>query len=333
MPGELTEVTELATALGMVASELRTALIAPPPQLRHVPPDAWERLVAAHQRGEHRDAFRTAFGNGRAFLAAEDGLRGRLPRAVEWKGPHRPPGDDVVPADLRVDHVYLVSCKYLSKVLLNAGPSRLFDRLLTGDRRAGGNWFAEVAPAEFQDFYEAAAAWVGGGELPPAVVDLDREGQRTLREALRSRDLPGPLRPPWRALCRTTSERSAERWAAALSTERDRLRLLWRLLRIGGATYFVLGTDRTSSLRLRVVSDWDWMQAYRLADLVVTPRSAGQPEVGWEAHVEDRATREVTRVQGHVEVRWSHGRFIGSPEAKVYLDTPHHRVPGYVPLV
>jgi hypothetical protein len=34
-------------------------------------------------------------------------------------------------------------------------------------------------------------------------------------------------------------------------------------------------------------------------------------------------------VEGHVEVRWSHGRFLGSPEAKVYLDTPHVHVPGY----
>jgi hypothetical protein len=34
-------------------------------------------------------------------------------------------------------------------------------------------------------------------------------------------------------------------------------------------------------------------------------------------------------VRGRVEIRWSHGRFSGSPEAKVYLDTPHVEVPGY----
>lgn len=38
-------------------------------------------------------------------------------------------------------------------------------------------------------------------------------------------------------------------------------------------------------------------------------------------------------VAGHVEIRWSHGRFGGHPEAKVYLDTPHAQVPGYHPLV
>jgi len=33
-----------------------------------------------------------------------------------------------------------------------------------------------------------------------------------------------------------------------------------------------------------------------------------------------------------VEVRWSHGRFAQAPEAKVYLDTPHTKVPGYLQI-
>ena len=41
---------------------------------------------------------------------------------------------------------------------------------------------------------------------------------------------------------------------------------------------------------------------------------------------------ELYEVAGHIEVRWSHGRFGGLPEAKGYLDVPHHRVPGYFEL-
>jgi len=70
---------------------------------------------------------------------------------------------------------------------------------------------------------------------------------------------------------------------------------------------------------------------------VQTPSSAGgqsggQPRVGWEAVVRDRTSHEVHSVMGHVEIRWSHGRFGGLPEAKGYLDTPHHLVPGYFAL-
>ena len=59
---------------------------------------------------------------------------------------------------------------------------------------------------------------------------------------------------------------------------------------------------------------------------------AGQAIVGWRAVVRDLAADVDVEVDGHVEIRWSHGRFGGPPEAKVYLDTPHARVPGYFPL-
>ena len=332
MPGQLTEITEIATALGTLEADLPAALACRPDRLRNVDPAVWGRVVDAWGGGGHERAFTTAFANGRAFLDADDGLRGRPPRTVEWKGPHRPPGDDVIPADLRVDHVYAVSCKYLSRILLNAGPVRLFDRLLVGEDRAGGDWFAVTAPAEYAAFYELVRIWVGR-PLPPCATDLTREQRRVMRDALRARQLPPMLRPSWRALVASVSARSAERWRERLRDPRTRLRLLWRLLRIGDAPYFVLGTDGAASLRLRVASSWDWLQAFELRALEVAPRSAGQPEVGWRAVIRDRATGRTVEVDGHVEVRWSHGRFSGAPEAKVYLDTPHERVPGYWPLV
>jgi len=52
--------------------------------------------------------------------------------------------------------------------------------------------------------------------------------------------------------------------------------------------------------------------------------------VRWHAVVRDLAHgRDELTVEGHVEIRWSHGRFSGPPEAKVYLDTPFIDVPGY----
>lgn len=62
-------------------------------------------------------------------------------------------------------------------------------------------------------------------------------------------------------------------------------------------------------------------------------KSGGQPLVTWSAMVRDRELGRIDEVRGHVEVRWSHGRLRGAPEAKIYLDTPHADVPGHVPLV
>lgn len=332
MPGEVTEVTEVATALGMLAPSLDEAFGARPEEVLNLPDTSWQRLRQSWSQGDHQASFETAFANGRAFLHARDGLRSRRPIRVEWKGPHRPPGDDVIPADLRVDHVYLVSCKYLSKVLLNPGPQRLFERLLIGDSRGGTNWFIRAAEPEYQALYQSAVQACGLAGMPASVTGLERPQQKDLKAALKGRLLPAAMQPAWRELCRAVSTETARIWNERLGSIQSRLRLLWRLLRISGAAYFVLGTDATSHLRFRIDSAWDWIQAYELRRFTVARREAGQPEVSWAAVVRRRADATELVVEGHVEIRWSHGRFYGVPEAKVYLDIPHAHVPGYNPL-
>ena len=110
--------------------------------------------------------------------------------------------------------------------------------------------------------------------------------------------------------------------------------MLWRLLRIGSAPYFVLGNDRRSGApaRLRIASPWDWRDQFELVAFTVAPASAGQPRVDWRCEYRVRRTGALGSVAGHVEIRWSHGRFAHPPEAKVYLDTPMSEVPGYHPL-
>jgi hypothetical protein len=128
---DLTTVTELATALGMLGPpSIDAALAARPPVMVNLTSLDWDRLDRLRAEGAHDGAFGAGFDNGAAFLAAADALRGRVPALIEWKGSHKAPGDDAVPADLRVDHVYLISCKYLSRNIHNRSPSRIFDRLL-----------------------------------------------------------------------------------------------------------------------------------------------------------------------------------------------------------
>ncbi len=335
MPGLLTEITEITTALGMLGGDLTRAMDRRPAALQNVPDPVWNRLVESYLAGEHAESFGTAFANGTAFLAAAGGLRGRPPHLIEWRGPHRPPGDDSIPADLRIDHVYLVSCKYLSKVLVNTGPARLFDRLLSGEQRTGESWFSATAPDEYLRFYTAARAVAevaGAADLPKDPKTLSPEQQQRLRGALAERVLPEELQPEWAMLCSRVAEASAHRWCTALATPRKRLYLLWRLLRVSNATYFVLGTDRAAYLRLRVGSTWDWNHGFDLREFTVAPRPAGQPEVSWRALVKTRASGITHDVAGHVEIRWSHGRFVGTPEAKVYLDSPYASIPGYEPI-
>lgn len=329
-----TTVSELATALGMLGHGTVGWSVLQRPSEVLVDDDAWQRLehglhdAALHALGE------AAFDNGAAFARHAEGLAGRHPHRIEWTGGHRPPGDQVIPADLRVDRVWLVSCKYLSKVLHNAAPARVFDHLLKAtDVHDRSDWYGQVAPDEHRQLAASAAAAVGCS-FPDDPCAADPTERRRLRDALREvgRRWPDEAVEPYRALCAEVSRRSAERWRSAASTGAAQEQLLWRLLRLASAPYFVLGTGRHDVLRLRIDTPWDWRQRFALRCFDIEPDEAGQPQVRWAATVHDRETGEERTVAGHVEIRWSHGRFGGPPEAKVYLDTPHADVPGYVPL-
>lgn len=343
MPSLRTEVTEITTGLAMLGlGDLDWALAARPEAIHGVSEAVWDRLAAARAGGDHDDDFGRAWANGLAFLRAPDALRSRVPARIEWKGPDKLPLVSDVPADLRVDRVYLVSCKYLSKVLHNLAPAGLFDGGLAGPGAKAGDWFTAVAPTELQQYYAASRAELeqsgvpGAAELahlPDLVGGLTRTGRDLLKAAFK-RTVPTGVAEPYAAFVRAVAERSADRWASTLGDRTDKERLLWRLLRLGGAPYFVLGASSATAppMRLRIDTAWDWQQRYRLTAFEVWPEPAGQAVVRWQANVTDREAAADVSVRGHVEVRWSHGRFSGNPEAKVYLDTPHAAVPGYHPL-
>ena len=192
MPDDRTTVTELATALGTLGLGDLPATLARRPGQLDIPDATWQQLDALHASGRFDAEFATAFANGRAFLEAEDALRGRRPRLIEWTGGRRPPGDEVAPVDLRIDHVYLVSCKYLSRNIANPSPARLFDGLLaTSGEWEQTDWYEVVAPEELRALYDACRG------APPGLTDLpDDPGALATEERQRlRRALAGPVLP------------------------------------------------------------------------------------------------------------------------------------------
>ena len=116
-----TEITEIVTGLGMLPlGSIEEALQGRPAAMVGVFDNHYDRLSEALRNPANRGLLENAWANGQAFTQAREGLRGRTPLRVEWKGPHQLPGYEQIPVDLRVDYVYLLSCKYGSKLLHNA---------------------------------------------------------------------------------------------------------------------------------------------------------------------------------------------------------------------
>jgi hypothetical protein len=335
MPTPRTEVTEIITGMATMGfPDVARALEVRPRNFLNVDDTHYDALSEAFASGRFASEFDTAWQNGVAFTRAADGLRGRPPWSVEWKGNQRPPGYEQIPADLRIDHVYLISCKYGSNILHNPSPGNLFvNLLLDREYRSDRGWYEEVAPIAYQEFYAACREEVGGADLPATVSQLDEHALEVLRSRLPPR-LGGTLGGAYTEFSHLVAAATAKRWASNMKTDRRRETMLWRLLRLESAPYFVLGESADQRpLRYRVATPWDFRIRYDFRDLFVAPnRDAQQPVVHWKAIVRNRTTNMDETVEGHVEIRWSHGRFGPSPEAKVYLDTPHHEVPGYFPL-
>ena len=80
-----TEITELATGLGMLGYDSPTEAISQfPKQFADVTERVWDQFTRAVDESPHRVDFAGAYRNGQVFLEANDGLRGRPPQLFEW---------------------------------------------------------------------------------------------------------------------------------------------------------------------------------------------------------------------------------------------------------
>lgn len=332
MPALRTMVTEIVTGLAMLGyQDVDRALQVRPGHITHVDSEVFAALEAARAARSHDREFSIAWDNGSTFARSPLGLRGRPPWTLEWKGHHRPASKaiETIPADLRVDQVYLISCKYGSRILHNSAPSSLFDHHLGPvGRRERVDWFEVVAADAYREVWAPVHAAVG--IAPTTTPAATSSAQRRLVQATLDADPIDTASSAYRRFVADASEQTALRWRAGVRDASSRHHLYWRLLRMQAAPYFVLGARHDGTpMRYRVDTPWDFRADHDVVDLTVTAGTRGQPSVDWRFLVEDRRDRTVRPVDGHVEVRWSHGKLNGPPEAKVHLDTDPIDVPGY----
>jgi hypothetical protein len=364
-----TKLTELGTAVGLVYEPSAgwpdglEQLVIP-----GIADEVWKPVIvpATSAAGANRELLLRALANGRTFRQAV--LKGRLPETVEWSGGTRAVWVSDVPRDLTVDGVWFVQAKYDSTCVLNTAPGILFDDLLVDDEAGNrASWFEEVALRELQAYYEVVRRRSDGyggtttrspgtldesvdpggsavddqpptlGEihrLPDDVRDLEADDRRALKALMRARPAPPDEVAAYAELCRSVSVETVRRWRLRLraSTAPQRTQMLFRMLRIAGGPYWLLGTKGQRPVQLRVTDTRTWRDRYHLKGFTVVDAHAGQPQVNWRAEVVDRSSGERRHIEGYCEIRWSHGKLQGNPECKVQVTTPLTDLPGYEPM-
>jgi hypothetical protein len=331
-----TKLTELGTAVGLVhdpGSRWPDALDGV--DVPGVDRDVWRPVVvpAARAGGPARDLLLRAIGNGRAFR--DRVLGGRRPERVEWTGAARSVWTSDVPRDVTVDGVWFIQAKYDSRCVLNTSPGALVDDLLvdhTVESRV--SWFEEVALPQLRAYYAQARARLPLSDLPDDVLDLGRDHKAALKRAMRDGQPSPAEQAAYDELCRAVSIETTLRWRHRLEAASlpQRTQMLFRMLRIAGGPYWLLGTKGAHPVQLRVTDTRSWRERFALRSFTVLDAHAGQPQVDWRARVLDRVAGEATTVEGYCEIRWSHGKLQGHPECKVQVSTPLADIPGYEPM-
>jgi hypothetical protein len=340
MATDKTKLTELATAVGLVYEPSE-----PWPQsieqatVPGIPAALWHPIILPSTRTAQpgRDLLLRALDNGHRFRTAV--LRGRRPERVDWSGGSRSPWTSDVPRDLTVDGVYFIQAKYDSTCVLNTSPATMVDHLLLDDGAGQRqSWYEKVALDALQEYYRLVRDATSGAAmaaLPDDVRQLDRDHRLALKTAMRSRPAAASGEDAaYRNLCRAVSLETEWRWehrlrAASIS---QRTQMLFRMLRIAGGPYWLLGTKGAVAVRLAVTDTRSWRDRFTLQSFEVAAGRGGQPQVDWRATVADARTGRVRGVEGYCEIRWSHGKLQGNPECKVQVATPLPDLPGYEPL-
>ncbi len=341
MATDKTKLTELGTAVGLLYEPDR-----PWPRsiealrLPGIAEDVWKPVVlpATATASPARDLLLRALDNGRTFRLRV--LRGRMPESVTWSAAAKNVWTSDIPRDLTVDGVYFIQAKYDSTCVLNTAPATLVDELLADDGTSGRlSWFDEVAPRELQAYYATVREALDLADLPRNVRDLGATHRAALKIAMRSRasaEVGDREHRAYLELCAAVSVETARRWRRRLraASPAQQTQMLFRMLRIAGGPYWLLGTKGHHPVRLAVHDTRTWRERFALRRFDVVAARAGQPRVDWRAEITDHTTVGSGRrvVEGYCEIRWSHGKLQGHPECKVQVTTPMGDIPGYEPM-
>ena len=97
--------------------------------------------------------------------------------------------------------------------------------------------------------------------------------------------------------------------------------------RINGVAYYLLGSEKNKPFAVELPSSSKWIKKYEFLNIEAIPKKAGQPEVVLNFSFRDKETNLISKIPLKIEIRWSHGKFCGNPEAKVHKQWSYTGLP------
>ena len=254
---------------------------------------------------------------------------------IEWLGGKKTFAP--APKDLLIVGSYKVSVKENSKIIRNPSPVNVFERWPKGDfdNKRSSNWFLSVAEEELQAYYESC----GGGSAIPFKSVMDYfENRSKYKEFLGeqaakfTKNEGHPAKKKYASLCEAVSKRSSAIFNKSLN--KSKLGAIARYFFLVNTSPYILSGIEDNHPFAVLIPDLDsWKERFDVLDIKANPRGAGQPEVDIFIRMTDKKANMEFQKIIRVEIRWSHGKFCGNPEAKTYRQWKPMEIPGVKPLL
>jgi len=202
------------------------------------------------------------------------------------------------------------------------------------------NWYMTIDKHGFEDLYQAAIIGTKG-QFPSKVIAFETKADRADRKRLQKtiEALSGNKRlnydTKYVAMCRKVAQESANifnsNFANGMKSKRQSsiVEIIMKyLFRINAVGYILTGTDLGTSFAVRVPALGEWKRRWRLNGITaMNDPERSQSVVDFVVRVEKIKTKAETSLRFHSENRWSHGKFCGNPEAKLYKEFTWKEVP------
>jgi hypothetical protein len=249
-----------------------------------------------------------------------------------WSGPERQASSVSLSQDLLVANIS-VSIKNESNVVYNLSPANLFDALPRGELSLtwSANWFLKHAEDEIRDLYEFASKHCE--DLPADVYEFEevaRAARKKLQGTIKAQGDADRKRfnELYIKMCHKVAQISANSFNSQFSQtfktgRRSALldNIVMTFFRLDSLPYLLIGIDSSQPFAIEVPSITQWKQQRSIKNVYAKPGlERRQCVVYFNLECENKETHETESYKFHAEIRWSHGKFCGNPESKLYKD-------------
>ena len=261
---------------------------------------------------------------------------------VVWTGMDKSNDHGPVAIDLLIEKPKTrISVKENAQLFQNPSPVKVFQNWPRGifSPSRDGDWFIEVADKELNDYFKVCegpriTGFKNVDDYYKNVTGVDSSGTKKRKKftehvtSLHERELENVINS-YQTMCRKVSSESArifnENMESTLnqangkiSTNKTLKNLFSFYFKLDNNKYLLCGTENNQAFAVVIDDLQTWERKFSIVNIHAQAVGVGQAEALLTFTFYDKSNQSSFDYSIRAEIRWSHGKFCGNPESKLY---------------